>query len=36
MAYLQRHGTRRLPQWLPLRGQVRNSTGGHAWDVGIW
>jgi len=36
MAYLQRHGTRRLPQWLPLRGQVRNSAGGHAWDVGIW
>jgi 60 kDa SS-A/Ro ribonucleoprotein len=36
MAYLQRHGTHRLPQWLPLRGQVRNSAGGHAWDVGIW
>jgi 60 kDa SS-A/Ro ribonucleoprotein len=36
MAYLQRHGTRRLPQWFPLRGQVRNSAGGNAWDVGIW
>ena len=36
MTYLQRHGTRRVPQWLPLPGQVRNSTGGHAWEVGIW
>ena len=36
MAYLQRHGTRRLPQWLPLRGQVRNSAGGHTWEVGVW
>jgi 60 kDa SS-A/Ro ribonucleoprotein len=36
MAYLKRHGTRRVPQWLPLPGQVRNSAGGHAWTVDIW
>ena len=35
MAYLKRHGTRRVPQWLPLRGQVANSAGGHAWAVDV-
>jgi 60 kDa SS-A/Ro ribonucleoprotein len=36
MAYLQKHGTRRVPQWVPLRGQVPNSAGGHAWAVDVW
>src|SRR4051794_9112640 len=36
MAYLQRHGTRRPPQSLPLPGQVPNSTGGHVWEAGLW
>ena len=25
MSYLSKHGTRRVPQWLPLAGQVANS-----------
>ena len=33
MTYLKRHGTRRVPQWLPLPGQTKNSAGGHAWEV---
>jgi 60 kDa SS-A/Ro ribonucleoprotein len=36
MSYLSKHGTRRVPQWLPLRGQVANSAGGHAWAVDVW
>src|SRR5207248_3195806 len=36
MSYLSKHGTQRLPQWLPLPGQVRNSAGGHAWAVDVW
>jgi 60 kDa SS-A/Ro ribonucleoprotein len=36
MTYLKRYGTRRVPQWLPLPGQVRNSAGGHAWAVDVW
>ena len=36
MTYLQRHGTRRVPQWLPLPGQTPNSAGGHAWAVDVW
>jgi 60 kDa SS-A/Ro ribonucleoprotein len=36
MAYLKRHGTRRVPQWVPLPGQVPNSAGGFAWAVDIW
>lgn len=34
--YLKRHGTRRVPQWVPLEGQVPNSAGGHAWAVDTW
>jgi hypothetical protein len=29
-----RHASR--AQWLPLRGQVANSAGGHAWAVDVW
>src|SRR5436305_14542500 len=36
MAYLKRHRTRRVPQSLPLPGQVPNSAGGHAWAVDVW
>jgi 60 kDa SS-A/Ro ribonucleoprotein len=36
MSYLKRHGTRRVPQWAPLEGQVPNSAGGHAWTVDAW
>jgi 60 kDa SS-A/Ro ribonucleoprotein len=36
MSYLSKHGTRRVPQWLPLPGQTRNSAGGHAWAVDVW
>jgi 60 kDa SS-A/Ro ribonucleoprotein len=38
MAYLKRHGTRRVPQWVPLPGsrQVPNSAGGFAWAVDEW
>jgi 60 kDa SS-A/Ro ribonucleoprotein len=36
MSYLSKHRTRRVPQWLPLAGQVANSAGGHAWAVDIW
>jgi 60 kDa SS-A/Ro ribonucleoprotein len=38
MAYLKRHGTRRVPQWVPLPGsrQVPNSAGGFAWSVDDW
>ena len=36
MAYLHRHGTRRVPQWVPLPGQRPNSAGGHAWAVDVW
>jgi 60 kDa SS-A/Ro ribonucleoprotein len=36
MSYLSKHGTRRVPQWLPLRGQVANTAGGHAWAVDVW
>jgi len=36
MSYLSKHGTRRVPQSLPLRGQVPNSAGGHAWGVDVW
>jgi 60 kDa SS-A/Ro ribonucleoprotein len=38
MAYLKRHGTRRVPQWAPIRGsgQVPNSAGGYAWEVDDW
>src|SRR5205085_4760064 len=33
---LRRHGTRRVPQWAPVPGQVPNSAGGHAWAVDTW
>src|ERR687885_2738500 len=36
MSYLKQFGTRRVPQWVPLPGQVRNSAGGHAWAVDQW
>src|ERR687896_2576974 len=38
MSYLKRHGTRRVPQWVPILGsdQVPNSAGGFAWAVGDW
>src|ERR671911_1076949 len=36
MSYLKRHGTRRVPQWVPLPGQDPNSAGGFAWAVGMW
>jgi 60 kDa SS-A/Ro ribonucleoprotein len=38
MSYLKRHGTRYVPQWLPLprSGQVPNSAGGFAWTVDDW
>ena len=34
MSYLKRH--LRVPQSEPLRGQVPNSAGGHAWAVDDW
>src|SRR5947208_7338479 len=36
MTYLHRHGTRRVPQWTPLPGQVPNSAGGHVWAIDVW
>jgi 60 kDa SS-A/Ro ribonucleoprotein len=36
MSYLQKHGTRRVPQSLPLAGQVPNSAGGYAFAVDVW
>src|SRR5437763_6154574 len=36
MSYLKRHGTRRVPQWVPLAGQAPNSAGGFAWAVDAW
>ena len=36
MAYLKRHNPKRVPQWAPLAGQVKNSNGGHAWPVDDW
>jgi 60 kDa SS-A/Ro ribonucleoprotein len=36
MSYLQRHGTRRVPQSVPLPGQAPNSAGGFAWTVDVW
>jgi 60 kDa SS-A/Ro ribonucleoprotein len=38
VSYLKRHGTRRVPQWAPIRGsdQVPNSAGGYAWAVDDW
>jgi 60 kDa SS-A/Ro ribonucleoprotein len=38
MSYLKRHGTRRVPQWVPIPGsdQVPNSAGGFAWAVDEW
>jgi 60 kDa SS-A/Ro ribonucleoprotein len=38
MAYLKRHGTRRVPQKAPIPGsdQVSNSAGGFAWAVDDW
>jgi 60 kDa SS-A/Ro ribonucleoprotein len=36
MSYLKRHGTKRVPQWAPLPGQVQNSNAGHAWPVDDW
>jgi len=36
MSYLKRHVFRRIPQRLPLAGQVANSAGGHAYPVDDW
>src|SRR5262249_60961052 len=36
MSYLHGHGTRRVPQWFPLPGQIANSAGGHAFPVDPW
>jgi 60 kDa SS-A/Ro ribonucleoprotein len=36
VSYLKRHGTRRVPQWVPLPGQVANAAGGHAWPIDGW
>ena len=36
MSYLKQHGTRRVPQWLPLAGSGPNSAGGYAWAVDCW
>jgi 60 kDa SS-A/Ro ribonucleoprotein len=36
MTYLKGFGTRRVPQNMPLSGQVANEAGGHAWAVDVW
>jgi 60 kDa SS-A/Ro ribonucleoprotein len=36
MSYLERFGTRRVPQHEPLRGQAPNAAGGFAWPTDIW
>jgi 60 kDa SS-A/Ro ribonucleoprotein len=36
MTYLKGFGTRRVPQSIPLPGQVANDAGGHAWAVDLW
>ena len=36
MNYLKQFGTRHVPQWLPLRGQVPTSAGGNVWAVDVW
>ena len=36
MSYLKRHGTKQVPQWAPLEGQVQNSNAGYAWPVDDW
>jgi 60 kDa SS-A/Ro ribonucleoprotein len=36
MTYLKGFGTRRVPQNMPLPGQVANDAGGHAWAVDVW
>jgi 60 kDa SS-A/Ro ribonucleoprotein len=38
VSYLKRQGTRRVPQWAPIRNsdQMPNSAGGYAWAVDDW
>src|SRR5215470_15871858 len=36
MSYLKRFRKDRVPQWIPLPGQVKNSAGGHSWAVDQW
>src|SRR5215475_8497762 len=36
MSYLKRFRKDRLPQWLSLPGQVKNSARGHSWAVDEW
>jgi 60 kDa SS-A/Ro ribonucleoprotein len=36
VSYLQQFSTRQTPQSEPLPGQVANSAGGHAFEVGDW
>jgi hypothetical protein len=33
MSYLKRYRKDRVPQWLPLTGQVENSNAGYSWPV---
>src|SRR5690348_321364 len=36
MSYLKRHIAKRVPQWAPLRSQIRNSDAGYSWPVDQW
>jgi len=36
MSYLKRQNPKRVPQWAPLPGQVKNSNAGHVWPVDDW
>jgi 60 kDa SS-A/Ro ribonucleoprotein len=36
MSYLKHFRKDRVPQWVPLAGQVKNSTGGRSWPVDEW
>src|SRR4029079_7735336 len=32
----KRHNPKRVPQWAPLAGQVKNSNAGYSWPVDDW
>ena len=36
MSYLKLFRKNRVPQWIPLPGQVENSATGHSWPVDVW
>ena len=36
MSYLTQFRKDRVPQWLPLPGQVKNSNAGYSWRVDEW